>query len=322
MNCKVCGSSERKKVYMNSFFGRLIDVFQCGNCGLVVVDCYDESFIDQYYADSYTMHERLSSTNMLKKRIMHAISRTLINMAERRRVRMLKPYLQRGATNTLDVGCTEGDFVIAMKKWGDACGTEMTKSLADIARSKGVTVLGGKITDIDPARRFSPITYFHVLEHLVDPVRQLIDTRSYLFNGGYIVCEVPYTKNVDTLTESAKGLYFNDVHLNHFNERSFAALAERAGYRVVDMRILKFKKTIARRLYDDANPHYLHPSFSAIYHASVSKTNKAFSSIAALELFLRYLLGQDVFVSYPLPLPKKFRPDYTQELFTVLQDNG
>lgn len=86
----------------------------------------------------------------------------------------------------LDVGCGWGDFVerAAQRGW-DACGIEPSRRIADDASRRGLRVRPGTLRDLPSDwSGFDLITYWDVLMHVDDPVREIRRAIALLGPGG------------------------------------------------------------------------------------------------------------------------------------------
>ena len=317
----MCSGNKTEKFFANNFFKKNIGVFRCNDCGFVFLDrIIDENLLDKFYSEKYRMHGQFGRRNFFVRLFLNQASKVLINMIERRRIRMIKKYLILKKENKiLDLGCTEGDFLTHANQFGSVYGLEVSNYLREVAKSKGINILGRKTADLDPTQKFDTITYFHVLEHLTNPVGELISIRKHIADDGLVICEVPLTPHHGLMSKEELNMYFNGCHLNHFSESSIEKFIELTGYEVLELKVLQFKCTLARRLYSKSNPHYLHPCFATLYKAKVSLPQKVFSLLSALELTLKYLLGFNVFESYESTTDKEFKLDLTNEIFFVLK---
>lgn len=97
----------------------------------------------------------------------------------------------------LDAGCGTGNFLLAAQKAGYAVtGTELDPGAIRYIRSKlqisdvfPLTIAG--FAEAQPARKFSTVTFFEVLEHQADPVAFLRAVKSCLEPRGYVALSVP-----------------------------------------------------------------------------------------------------------------------------------
>jgi 2-polyprenyl-3-methyl-5-hydroxy-6-metoxy-1,4-benzoquinol methylase len=155
-------------------------------------------------------------------------------LAGRRLVKAFPPWA--GGGRLLDVGCASGKFLRQMAAVGWHCsGIEQDADAAARARHVTPDVFTGEPMDAPfPPASFDLVTAFHVLEHLPDPLGVLRRMLAWLAPGGSVVLEVP---NVAGLGSRLFGRYWCGLdlprHLVQFTPATLAALAERAGGRVV-----------------------------------------------------------------------------------------
>lgn len=153
----------------------------------------------------------------------------------RGRASRLVDGLPAGA-RVLDVGCGDGRLLAAFAALG--CEGVGTERQADNPRAgaaaAGAEILAGDLTDVDlPAAHFDLCVYWHVLEHLHDPVASLLAAKRALRPGGRLVIAVP---NLDSFQARwSRGRWFHlDLprHLFHFTPGALAALLVRSGFLV------------------------------------------------------------------------------------------
>jgi hypothetical protein len=77
------------------------------------------------------------------------------------------------------------------------------------------------------------VTFWHVLEHLDDPVDVLTRLRTYVKPGGVVLAAVPNFGSWQARLTGASWLHLDiPRHLYHFTQRSLAKTFEAAGFRV------------------------------------------------------------------------------------------
>jgi 2-polyprenyl-3-methyl-5-hydroxy-6-metoxy-1,4-benzoquinol methylase len=161
------------------------------------------------------------------------------------------PYVERvrraragatGPARILDVGCGDGTNLSLFRRafGGDVetHGIEMSERAAAIARAAGHAVVASCIEDASlPAASFDLVYSFHVVEHVEDPPGFLRAMREALRPDGWMLVDTP---NVDTIDfrlfgrSGHWGAYHVPRHFTLYDERTFAAAAERAGLEVVE----------------------------------------------------------------------------------------
>lgn len=137
-----------------------------------------------------------------------------------------------GPGRLLDVGCGRGDLLEAFQARGWSCvGTQISETAAEAARrSRGVDVACGELPQLGlEEASYDVITFFHVLEHLYDPLAYLLEARRLLKPGGLMLVEVPDCGGWGFRWLRERHLCFDfPHHLRFFGRSSLRCLAERA----------------------------------------------------------------------------------------------
>ena len=135
----------------------------------------------------------------------------------------------------LDIGCGLGDTVAQLAAVGmKAQGVEVSSAAVEIARGQGRDVFHGTLNDAAfDDETFDSMTFFHVLEHVQDPVDLLRTAARILRRDGELLVVVP---NADSMMFGLlKDLWMNvDVprHVHFFTPNSLREAADRAGLSV------------------------------------------------------------------------------------------
>lgn len=143
---------------------------------------------------------------------------------------------KQGAS-VLEIGCRHGRTLELMRERRGIIpfGVEPGESEAVEARRAGIDCFTGALEDYEPgSQRFDQVQWFHVLEHVHEPLQALLKLRRLLKPEGRMVIEVP---NVYEPYGSLEGNFFQNVHLVSYSPRTLPALLRRAGFeplRVVD----------------------------------------------------------------------------------------
>lgn len=236
--CPICGGADLKVL------DPLSNICACDPCGYVFDNprpALDELIAFYSRADKY-------DSWLLEERGRDAMWK--------RRLKLLLRIRKEGSL--LDVGAGIGQFLhFAQPHFSSVCGTEVSRSAAEIAERKyGIRLKLGPIETIDfGPRRFDNITIFHVLEHVPNP-KQLIDTVTGLLTpDGILMIAVP--NDIWSLKSWVKRMLspirlrrfaelgemglpkieldgsLSEIHLSHFTPRSLGSLLERCGYAII-----------------------------------------------------------------------------------------
>tara|TARA_Y100000768_G_C23988997_1_gene690845 strand:+ start:4915 stop:5925 length:1011 start_codon:yes stop_codon:yes gene_type:complete len=136
----------------------------------------------------------------------------------------------------LDIGCSTGFTLEAAKKlkW-EAEGIELNPSAAKFGKNRGLKIHCAAIEDISFKEKFSAISLFDVLEHLVNPKVIMEKVKNLLNPRGNIFIYVP---NWDSATREILGeenshFIWPTHHLTYFNPRTLKSFLERMGFEIL-----------------------------------------------------------------------------------------
>lgn len=261
MSCPVCGSNDATD------WGRAVDrlgivaepmrLVKCATCELVhlnprpVVNDISHAYPSDY--DQYAAY-RLKPRSEKPSRLLRAalgryrgypFGKSLFDtllfplVCLRYRLMLCDRHMLRtipwtGSGRLLDVGCGNGKFLLKMRVLGwQVHGVEMNPRVAETLRSvHGVDVRTGALSEQDfPDGAFDTITFWHVVEHLYDPVAELLSARRALAEGGLIYLGVPV---LDSWAAERFGTDWFHLdaprHVSFFTRKTIRALLERAGF--------------------------------------------------------------------------------------------
>jgi len=143
----------------------------------------------------------------------------------------------KAGARVLEIGCRHGKTLQLMRERGGILpfGVEPGENEAEQARQAGIDCFTGPLEAFDPgSKRFDQVQWFHVLEHVHEPLAALLKVRTLLEPDGTLLIEVP---NVYQPYGPLEENFFQNVHLVSYSPLTLAALVRRAGFdvtRVVD----------------------------------------------------------------------------------------
>lgn len=239
-SCRICGPTKFRPFTTRNGF----HLQRCERCQLVQItddlsklnlaDYYDEDFFD----DTYSWLQRESGRNRECRKFNYRMDQ----------IEKLKP--ERGTI--LDVGCSFGYFLdVARSREWDTIGVEIGEHAAKFAQRE--LSLEVHITDVShaPLRPDSVdvITYWNVLEHLDEPVKELRRANELLKDGGLLVFT---TGDIDCYLRKLQGLRWRylipPVHIAYYNQQSVGALLHETGFLVEQRSVALPREALLRKL--------------------------------------------------------------------------
>ncbi len=153
----------------------------------------------------------------------------------------------------LDIGFGDGRFLKGCKKRGYTVhGLEVGEIAILLLRTQGIDVYHGTVENFALSWKgslFDCITFFEVMEHLIDPIGLLEHVKLILKQNGKIVLSVPNS-------EKTKILQYSDCPPGHFtrwNPSSLENLLRKTNFRVEQIKVqpLTFRYIVGHFLQSD-----------------------------------------------------------------------
>lgn len=240
LNCPTCG---KKSQYLidweysglnNSIFNYTADLFECSNCGLVYIANITDKKLSIFYTKEclyfQESHFDISAPENIQK---YKYYREIIVSA--------------GLSDSpiTDVGCGRGGFLIWLKNntWNGNCqGIDIDlKSLPDMranTREQGtsITFQEGTAFALPFANRSqSLLTYFNVLEHIVNLDKAFKEAFRVLRESGDIMIEVPDAERYKDFPIGTAFWPSIRQHIYHFSTTAICNILYRNGFDVISI---------------------------------------------------------------------------------------
>jgi 2-polyprenyl-3-methyl-5-hydroxy-6-metoxy-1,4-benzoquinol methylase len=219
-------------------------VVRCA-CGLLYLSPRPAvSELGTIYPPNYYAYNLISNRTQSR----NAGDSRLARLFRARNLRRYRPTVERlhrlgrSKIHVLDIGCGDGTNLAWWREaiGGDVAshGIEMNAAAAEVAREAGNIVTTKRIEDSElPAQTFDLIYSFHVIEHVEDPSAFLSKAREALRPEGYVLIDTPNVDCVDFRLFGRSGHwggYHFPRHFTLYDPRTFAALADKAGFEVLE----------------------------------------------------------------------------------------
>lgn len=230
MICPVCSAKKLKLIRKKLRYDIRRNVWQCAACGLAFLEPLKEN--GAYYVGR--QYRRQYGPN-LKRRVSHREIFDTYLPAQGEIIAEIKSIL-KPATKILDVGCSTGHFLHALRgRVAQRVGVELDKEAVKFIRKNlDFKVYGQPLDELKIAEApFDLITCLQVLEHIKEPLAFLRQIGANLKPGGYLYLESP---NIDDVLLSAyrnpgyADFYFREPHIYYFSIASLKKLLAAAGF--------------------------------------------------------------------------------------------
>lgn len=196
----------------------------CCSCGTGnVYPRYAEKTEDMYPESYYNLLvlSRLNTT--LKQKIFY-----------NNRITQIERFIKTGVV--LDFGCGDGSFISAFqqKRW-KRYGHDTSSAALNITKTRGVEIYNYQPNTILDDIKIDVITCIHVLEHLDEPKKYLLDFINRLNKGRYLLIEVPNFSSPWSKLFKNKWPPNADVprHLTHFSLSGLTTLLKDCNFEAV-----------------------------------------------------------------------------------------
>jgi 2-polyprenyl-3-methyl-5-hydroxy-6-metoxy-1,4-benzoquinol methylase len=232
-DCPVCGCNDAA-AYLHKYE---LQLTRCRLCSMIYANPAPAEFASGQYYDRAGADYYLSSAKLEGD---YAAVRF-----ERER-RLFRKHCRSGAV--LDVGCGSGAFLFQLNQRFPGCyqilGTDVSGPPLDYAEGHGVAVVRGNFLERDfGPKQFDAVTFWAVVEHLLEPRLFLAKAWSILKPDGLCFVLVPNMKSLAARALGARYRYLYPQHLNYFTQATFRKLVE-SWFSVIAFRTTHFNPIV------------------------------------------------------------------------------
>ena len=221
------------------------DVISCSQCGFIYADVKaSQKDYNKYYKD-FSKYESAevssgSGINFLDKRRLLDTANDIIK------------YIQNKEAHILDIGAAMGGLLNVFKQYNYKNLYALEPSISCVAYMKKEYQLnayhGGLLDDFNDIfgqRKFDFIILSHVLEHIYDLQKAILNIKSILNKNGKIYIEVPDARRYAKFYV-VPYYYFDIEHINHFDKNSLSTLMGNYGFENVytQEKVMQVSETI------------------------------------------------------------------------------
>ena len=236
--CRACRSKRTESLFVINNQ----KVRRCGDCTHVFLDVvhtgktiktlyedYGSAVRDFYFNGAATDEVRINMDSYLRR---------------------CREYFGNATKNLrlLDIGSGSGALIGRAQKQGFVCeGIEICEALAELSRQTlGCPIHCGFIGELDlPPGRFDVITMYDLIEHVQDPMEEVLHAHRLLARGGILfiltpnnaalmrrIARLAYECTLHAFQKPMRALYYGH-HLSYFTAQSLSGVVLKAGLRVL-----------------------------------------------------------------------------------------
>ncbi len=266
--CDLCGSSESELVLTTPRLdGPLV---RCRECNLYYVVLSEIKWTEkevrrspdqiggsqQVASEMVRLAERARELALVDPEV-EAEERPWRELTALERLEDLKRFITKG--RFLEIGCSTGEMLAAAGSSFKAMGVEADEKSSRVARSHGLDVFSGTLTDARfPDRHFDAAVMYHVIEHVPSPREELRELRRIIKPGGWLVLETP---NIATAWYRLLGARWRQIipdHIFFFTPETITRLCESSGFEALELRSVG--KAMSSRLFINRLSRYNRPT--------------------------------------------------------------
>lgn len=159
--------------------------------------------------------------------------------AARSYLKALSPLIPGRVNSVLDVGCGDGEFLLACREAGinTLAGIEPSPAAGNLAREGiGKVIRTGGYEDQPTDQRYDLVTLFQTIEHIDDPIGFLGKTRELCHPGGYVAVACHNYQAPVNRVMGEKSPIFDIEHLQIFSTKSITRAMVKSGLEAVSVR--------------------------------------------------------------------------------------
>jgi len=222
VRCSLCGGHRRREFLVCEGFTYKM----CEGCGLVFQDpqpVFED--LRERYAERYFEYELENESNFFQLMLLGLGD---IGFWDR-------PRESFPNTRLLDIGCATGMLLGHMRDRGwDVQGVEICRESAEYGmRRRGVDIFVGSLEEARfPASSFAVVHLSHLIEHVRDPRRFLVEVHRVLAGGGTAVITTPNVGGFQARLFRERWRSAIADHLTLFSVRTLRRMLEETGFRV------------------------------------------------------------------------------------------
>ncbi len=231
VNCVVCGNNNFELLSEKDRYGLYVPTVICKDCGLVQInprmnqESYSE-FYDSEYRKLYS-GEEFPSEDYLKNRQLHG--KAILKLVEKQYNKPCKNKF------VVEIGTGAGGILQVFKERGnEVFGVDLGSEYINYGKARGLNLRIGTVDDLNKLKiKPDIVIYNHVLEHIMNPVKELKKLRKNLKSTSIVYIEVPGINNLTKSYNLDLLKYIQNAHTYYFSLKTLKNIGDKAGFTCV-----------------------------------------------------------------------------------------
>ena len=229
--CCVCGGNNFEFLSEKDRYGLYAPIVICKNCGLIQMNprMTQEAYNHFYNTEQKKLYIGKNIVNDEYFKSQYIRGKAIFRFLQE------KLKININNLNILEIGTSAGGILKYFKDKGNkVCGCDLCSEYIEFGKKQyGLNLFVGTIEDMDIKQTPDIVIYSHVIEHILNPIDELIKLKSIINNKSYIYIELPGVKylthsyNMDFLRQ------IQNAHVYYFTLTTLKNVLEKAGYDLI-----------------------------------------------------------------------------------------
>lgn len=270
--CCICGGNDFEILSEKDRYGLYAQIVICKNCGLIQMsprmtqEAYNQ-FYDMEYRKLYIGKKGAIQNSFMKQ---YQRGKKIYNYLEKN----LKINIDN--LKVLEIGTGTGGILYYFKEMGnEICGCDLDSEHIRFGKEQyGLNLINGTIADVKTKKIFDIVICSHILEHLFNPMDELIQIKSFMGKNSYLYIEVPCLKNIKKYFGGDFLLWIHIAHLYYFTLKTLGNHMRIAGYDLICADNISTIRSIFKKSFKKTDSNNLKGRYNNDYFNSISFLRK------------------------------------------------
>lgn len=235
--CPVCDKKNYLKINDTDRFGININFGICNDCGLFqLIDKIEENFYTNFYKKYYSkIHKGVELFDPRRIALQERRGEDALKDINHLMIKNNKEFNEE--IDFIDIGCSSGGFLSKFAKYKSSCiGYDIDEKAIEYGQKLYKTIdLRSKDFFKDFKRKKKTIFFLsHVLEHILNPHKYLVDLKKKMSNEDMLYIAVPQITSLLIKKNKLTINQFTEIsHISYFSKKTLKSLIYKSGFYIV-----------------------------------------------------------------------------------------